>query len=255
MVSGLKIVFMIITILISIGLPIGLTIYMYKKYKIRIKAVLIGALMFFVFQGLLRIPIMTYIQKQDFYRNFAVRNMVVTILIIAFTAGLFETVGRYIGMKFFLRDSLEWKNGVAYGIGHGGIEAILLVGFTYIANLIVSILINSGSISSLSYSQLLNTGSDLFLAAGVERLFTILLHIALSLIVLYGIMYRKKLYILLCILIHTFVDFIGPLLAVKKVSAWGIEGFIAVVGVLSLIFIIRSGKMFKSAAASSSEEI
>lgn len=255
MVSGISILFITVTIIISIGFPIGLTIYMYKKYKIRIKAVLIGALMFFLFQGVLRIPLMTYIQTKNYYKNFAANNMIITLVIIAFTAGLFETAGRYLGLKVLLKDSHDWKNGVAYGIGHGGIEAILLVGITYIANLVLSILINTGNVSSLRYPQLLNISSDLFLAAGVERLCTIFLHIALSLIVLYGIMYRKKLYILLCLLIHTLVDFSVVLLSVKKVSTWGIEGVIIAIGIVSLIFIIKSKNMFKSAEQINNQRI
>ena len=244
MVSTLSILSMVVTVLISIGLPIILAIYMYRKYRAKMKAVLVGALMFIIFQGVLRIPLMTYIQTKGFYKDFAGRHMVITMLIIALTAALFETAGRYIGLKFLLKNDLEWKNGIAYGIGHGGIEAVMLVGISYAANLVLSILINTHNVSSLMYSQLIETRSDLFLAAGVERLVTIIFHIALSLIVLYAIMYRKKIYVLLCIALHTFVDFSAIFLSAKKVPVWGIEGCLVVIGILSLIYIIKSREIF-----------
>lgn len=244
MVSSLSIVFMVISLLISVGLPIGLVIYFYRKQKISIKAVLIGALMFFIFQGVLRIPIMSLVQSQSWYSKFAMENMILTIIIIGFTAALFETAGRYIGLRFLLKNKLERKNGIAYGIGHGGIEAILLVGTAYVANLVYSIMINTGSLSGTLIPQLISTPSDMFLAAGVERLFTIIFHIAMALLVTYGIMQKKKIYILYSLLLHTLVDSVIIILQVSGVSMWGIEACVALVGLLSLAFIIKSKNLF-----------
>lgn len=248
MVKSLSIIFMAVTLLISVGIPVVLTIYMYKKYKISIKAVFIGALMFFIFQGVIRIPVLSALQLTSWFRGVYSLYPVAVMFVIALTAALFETTGRYIGMKFILKDSLEWKNGVAYGIGHGGVEAILLVGMTYIANLIYSLLINTGLVNASGpINALVATRPDMFLAAGVERLFTMIFHIALSLIVLYGIMYKKRPFILLCILLHTLVDWIIPLIATNKADIWITEMFVAIIGILSFIFILKSKKMFEAA--------
>src|SRR3954453_12090483 len=37
-------------------------------------------------------------------------------------AGLFEEVGRYLGMRFLVKDTGNPGTAVAYGLGHGGIE-------------------------------------------------------------------------------------------------------------------------------------
>jgi len=244
MVSGLSIAFMIITFLLSVGFPAGLVIYFYRKQRISIKAVLVGALMFFIFQVIIRIPVLTVIQSQSWYSKFAAQNMVLTGIVIAFTAGLFETAGRYMGLRFLLKNMLDRKNGIAYGIGHGGIEAILLVGLTYIGNIVYSILINTGSVSSQLVPQLLNTPPELFLAAGIERIFTILFHIAAALLVAYGIMYNKKIYILYCLIFHTLLDGVAIILQIYKLPVWSIELWVAIAGLLSLAFIIKSKKMF-----------
>lgn len=244
MVSGISIAFMFVTLILAVGFPIGLVIYLYIKKRISIKAVLIGALMFFLFQIILRIPALVYIQSQGWYQVFAIQNTMLTVIIIAFTAALFETIGRYVGLKYLLKNKLERKNGIAYGIGHGGIEAILLVGITYVINIVYSILINTGVISSTLVPQLINTSPSLFLAAGIERVFAILFHIAAALLVTYGIMENKKIYIFYSFMLHFLLDGILVILQVSGVSVWGVELWVVFIGLMSLVFIIKSKNMF-----------
>lgn len=71
----------------------------------------------------------------------------------ALAAGLFEETGRLVAMKFFMKKNLDKGNALMYGVGHGGVEAILLVGLTYVNNIVISIMINTGTIQ-LSMSQL-----------------------------------------------------------------------------------------------------
>ncbi len=254
MVSYLSIFFMAVTFLLAVGFPTGLVIYFYKKQRISVPAVLVGALMFFVFQVITRIPALAVIQNQTWFKDFAAQNLILTGILIAFSAGLFETAGRFIGLRFLLRKKLDRKNGIAYGIGHGGIEAVLLVGLSYIGNIVYSIFINAGAVSSELVPQLLSTPPDWFLAAGIERVFTILFHIAAALLVTYGIMYNKKIYILYCLLLHTLVDGVAVILQIYKLPVWGIEGWVAVVGLLSLLFIVKSRRMFMIAPAGSKSE-
>jgi uncharacterized membrane protein YhfC len=214
-----------------------------------IMAVLVGILMFFISQEIIRIPILSIIQTTIWFRRAAILYPATVAFIVALTAALFETAGRYIGIKFMLKDKLEWKNGIAYGIGHGGIESLLFAGITAIANIIYSILINAGTVKPEgNLSALVGARPDLFLISGVERFFVIIFHIALSLIVLYGIMYGKKRFILYCIGMHTLVDFIIPLISSSINNAWLTEATIALVGILSFIFILKSKKMFNIAS-------
>lgn len=247
MVSTLAIVFMVISLLLSVGLPVGLMIFFYRKERISLKAVLVGALMFFMFQLVLRIPVLSFLQTQDWYISFVRQNTMNTLIAgiaIAFTAGLVETAGRYVGMRFLLRNILDRKNGIAYGIGHGGIEAVLLVGLSYVGNIIVSIMVNSGTLDSSLVSELLNSPPYLFLAAGLERVFAVLFHIAAALLVAYGIIFNKKMYILYSLLAHTLLDGMAVVAQIFKLPIWSIEIWIAVVGLLSLAYIIKSKKLF-----------
>lgn len=249
MVSSLSIVFMFVSFLLSVGFPLGLMIYFYRKWKISLFAVFTGALMFFLFQMVLRIPALTLIQMQSWYEAFARQYTVLTGVIIAFTAGLFETVGRYLGMRYMIKDRLSRENGIAYGIGHGGIEAVLLVGITYAANILYSLLINAGLVDGTLVPQLVELSPDIFLAAGIERVFAILFHIAAALLVAYGIMHRNFIYVLLSLLFHTLLDAVAVILQIYRLPIWGIEVWAAVVGLASLVFIIKSKGMFAPAEA------
>lgn len=243
-VNNLSIAFMVITFILSVGFPLGLVIYFYKKERISIKAVFIGALMFFLFQIILRIPALTFIQNQLWYQSFAVKNLALTVIMLAFTAALFETVGRFIGLRYILRKKLDRKNGIAYGIGHGGIEAILLVGLSYAANIIYSLLINAGVADSSLVPQLLSTPPSLFLLAGIERAFAILFHIAAALLVTYGIMKNKKIYIFYSFMFHFLLDGVLVVLQISGMPIWAIELWAALIGILSLVFIIKSKSIF-----------
>jgi uncharacterized membrane protein YhfC len=127
MVSMLALAGMIFSLALIFLVPLGLVVFFYRKEKIYLPAVLVGALVFLVFQLLTRIQLINYFSTMDWFAEMA-QNIVFLIFFFALTAGIFEEVGRYLGFKFLLKKHLSWKNGVAFGIGHGGFEAIALVG-------------------------------------------------------------------------------------------------------------------------------
>ena len=55
--------------------------------------------------------------------------------VLALTAALFEVVARF-GVAKILQKNINCEQGVAAGFGHGGIEAIVLIGMTYVNNLL-----------------------------------------------------------------------------------------------------------------------
>lgn len=247
MVSGLSIALMAITLLIVFVFPIGLWIYFYKREKISGIAVLVGALTFFVSQIVLRIPLLQLLQSQSFYAVIG-KNIWLNSLFLSLTAGIFEEMGRFLSFKFLLKNKLQWKNGIAFGIGHGGIEAIMLTGLTYLNNLIFSLMINSGAFEQISgtmspemsnyiISGLTGTNSFMFLVAGMERVFAIIAHIAFSMIVLYGVKYRKNIYVVFAILAHTLLNAPSVILS-HYFGLWG-EVYVLLFAVLSIVIIKR----------------
>jgi uncharacterized membrane protein YhfC len=248
---------MIFSLLVSTLLPIVLVVVLYIKKRISLAAVLVGALVFLVFQLLTRIPMLQMLSQVAWYRELS-QNLVLIALFLSFTAGLFEEVGRYIGMRLFMKNKLQIKNGVAYGLGHGGFEAIVLVGLTYINNLVLSLAINSGQFEStfgaplgasaeLIRQQLINTDPYLFAVAGLERMMTLVVQVALSLVVLLALRRKNLIYLVYAILLHMLVDFVVVIL-VNRVNVVVSEAAVFVFAVIGLVFILRLWKQEETPA-------
>lgn len=213
-----------ITLFISLLLPVLLLILFALKYRKQgiVSAWLLGAAGFFVTQILIRLPILTALQTQEWFLSFARNHLFLYAFSLAFTAGLFELAGRFAVAKLISK-KLTLPRSLAAGLGHGGIEAMLLIGMTYINNLVYILMINSGTFDAvlsqtaaagvdiqqleLIRTQLTGTAPSLFLLAGFERILAMVSHTAMSLLVCYGVAFRKILpCTLLCLAIHTCLD-------------------------------------------------
>ncbi|MDZ4132675.1 MAG: YhfC family glutamic-type intramembrane protease, partial [Dethiobacteria bacterium] len=243
----------VFSLLLIFMVPLGLVIYFYRKEKIYLPAVLVGALVFLVFQLLTRIPLINYFSTMDWFAEMA-QNIVFLIFFFALTAGIFEEIGRYLGFRFLLKKHLSWKNGVAFGIGHGGFEAIALVGTATINNLVTSIMINTGTFDTQVAPQLgemanylkqvlVETEPVMFFVAGVERMAALAIHIGLSVLVLYAVKKRKLFYLLAAIIIHGIINIPAVIYGPLNISIWLVEAYVIVFAVISIIFTKRSRPM------------
>ena len=220
-----------VVFLISTVLPLGVLALFGLKYRNRgiLVAWLIGAAGFFVTQILIRIPILTVLQTQDWFLNFSGNAPFLYAFSLAFTAGLFELAGRY-GVARILERKLDFHRSLAVGMGHGGIEAIVLIGSSYISNFAFIIMINTGTYDmlleearaaglsaaqleltirqlELIKEQLLTYSPGIFLLAGLERILAMICHVGMSMLVCYGVAHKKVVPCLLaCLAIHTGID-------------------------------------------------
>lgn len=255
-VSNVKLTFMIISAIISIVMPVVLAIIITKKYKASFLPIVVGAGVFIIFQILFRIPLLAKFEEMDWYQKLY-QNKILISLFLGLTAGMVEEIGRFIGFKILHKKKFyDYKNGIAFGIGHGGIEAILLVGLTYINNIVISSAINNGLYDSviavnmpdetaeLIKRQLMDTKRIMFLIGGVERIFAIIIQIALTLVVLYGVKYRKNIWVFIAILLHAVIDTPIALMSLNGVNVFIIEAYTMLCAVGGLIFIIRSKRLF-----------
>lgn len=262
MVSAFSLAAMFFTLLLSLFLPVGLLVYGYRRYRFSLKAFFVGAAVFILFQVASRIPLLVYLSSQPCYINLSANIFFTALVIGGFTAALFEECGRYLGFILILKNDLSWKNGLAYGLGHGGAEAILIVGLTYINNLVISLMINSGTFeqymaplmsadaaAALKW-QLITMPPSIFACAGVERALTLMIQIALSLIVLYAVKHRQPLYLLLAILLHTLLNAGAILLQDAGIHYWLIELYIAVFAAAALLLVVRSRPLIDRPARS-----
>ena len=78
--------------------PIILMIVLVAKQKIAPRPLLIGMLAFFVSQILLRVPILNVLSTQSWFLSFAQQQMILYLVLLSSTAGLFEESARLIGV-------------------------------------------------------------------------------------------------------------------------------------------------------------
>jgi len=247
----------IVNIVICFGLPIGCILYLLIAKKRAIIPVLVGAAVFVVFQLIIRIPLLQYVlPSMPWYADMLHRPWLIGIF-LGLTAGLFEEGGRYLGSRTLLKNRSRWIDGFAFGVGHGGIEAITLVGLTNISNLALALSINSGQFDQLAAQLPADVASqivsqltalqplDAYLA-GIERIFAFIIQIALSLLVLISVRERKLWIAGLAVLAHMLID--APMVILPEVfgaNIYQIEMFVAAVAVLALVFIILSRRAFR----------
>lgn len=213
-----------ITLFLSLVLPILVLIVMGIKNKGKgiWSAWFLGAAGFFISQIVVRLPLLNILSGMASFQSFAREHYFLYALLLAFTAGLFELAGRFAAAKF-LGKNRTFRRSLAAGLGHGGIESIILVGLTYINNLVYLFLIQSGAFDAMIAQTeamgvdsaqlvairdtLLQVSAPLFLAAGVERVLTMVSHAAMSVIVCYGVAVKRPLpWMLLCLGMHTLLD-------------------------------------------------
>ena len=153
--------------------------------------------------------------------------------VIALFPGVFEETGRLVAFKTVLKKRKNRETSISHGIGHGGTESIVLVGFSYISYISYAMLINTGEFQTLidqTAAQSQSQADALTTLAGqiaslttanvaaslAERFFSIVFHIGASIIVFYACKNkgRFKLYPL-AIILHTAMDFIPGLYAAE----------------------------------------
>ncbi|MBA3533912.1 MAG: YhfC family intramembrane metalloprotease [Ardenticatenales bacterium] len=118
------------------------------------------------------------------------------LLVLSITAGLFEESARYLVMSRFAKKVRNWREGVMFGAGHGGIEAMLIVGLGVI-NAIVFLSMGEAAIEQVratapeqvdlavkQLAELRDMAWWLPVIALYERVLAITFHIAASLLVM-----------------------------------------------------------------------
>ncbi len=234
-VSPVAMAGMVFSLIIAIGLPITLCVVAKKRLGGKLSAVFTGAAVFAVFvlglesvmhRLVLSTPLGTTISG----------NVWLYALYGGLAAALFEEFGRLVAMKWCMKRTLSRENAVMYGIGHGGLEAVLIVGLAYISNLATAIMINSGALTGQlaaldaataeatvqQLAALWQTAPGDFFLAGVERLSAITLHICLSYFVYRAVKYGEKRYFALALALHFAVD-AGTVIIMNYVSVYVLE--------------------------------
>lgn len=217
--SNLSAVCILFTFFVSLILPLAFLVFYALRHKKQgiWSAWLVGALGFFVPQILIRFPILTALSGMDGFVTFAQTHPWIYSFSLAFTAGLFEVVGRYAAARC-LNKNLTYRRALAAGLGHGGIEAMIITGLVYLNNIVYLVMLQTGSLDAqiaqaadptallAIKDSMLNTSWILFFLAGFERLLAMTCHVAMSLLVCYGVRRGKAAPTIFAFVMHVGMD-------------------------------------------------
>lgn len=246
-VPALSIAGMIFSLLISVGVPALLAYLAYKKLRASIKSMFVGAVTFIVFALILEQ--IFHVVMGNVFDDALTNNIWIRGVYGGLAAGVFEEIGRYLAMKFVIKNDLSKENSIMYGVGHGGIEAIIIAGLAAASNIVVSVLINTGrfeaTLSTLTdevreqtitqISALWTSPSYVFFLSGIERLSAIAIHICFSYLVYLAVKNKKVFFFFIAILLHAIFDFSAVVLAELSTAIVVEIVLIVMAGLLSFI--------------------
>jgi uncharacterized membrane protein YhfC len=171
-------------------------------------------------------------------------------LYVGLLTGFFEVALIWMFIRYTKLGDVSWKQMLAFGIGFGGLEA-LLIGLSSLANGITALTIPS-ALPTASLEQLALTSNPLFGLAPIwERFFTILIHILSSLLIFYSVRRLQPRWFWTAFVYKTLLDAVavfGQFWGLNDLGRlWAIEGFIFIWGLVGLLGIqvlrFRSSEM------------
>ncbi len=236
-------------IVFEIIFPLLVGYFIHRRFGVRWKIFLYGALVFLLSQLITRVPA---VQVAQIFLAPALQSsqtlLYVWFVVLALTAGLFEEVGRYLGYRFLVKDEKTWQAGLMFGAGHGGLESMVLVGGLALLGLInvLALALTDFSAMNLPPEQLAQIDAArqqiaalewwMPLLGAYERFITIFFQIALSILVLQTFLKNSWLWLVAAILLHALVDLVTILLA-RQLSPLQIEGLLTLTLPLSFAII------------------
>ena len=221
-------VFYIISISLCILIPIILAVVLRRRFRVSWLLFGVGSLTFIGSQ-VVHLPLNSLLTKIGILPSSTDTAWLIaqTAIVLGLTAGICEELARFVGYTI-LKKARRAEDGLMLGIGHGGIEAMILVGILSAGSFAQLFFLRSVDLQTLNLAQdqllqvqkaldAFNQPAVVGLFPLVERLIAMTLHIILSMMVLYAFQQNKRIWVLWAILYHAIVDAIAVVLVINEI--------------------------------------
>lgn len=252
--------------ILAILIPIAaVIIFKLKNKAVKLRYFFIGAGTFIVFALILE-QVLHYFMLPTIQSSGTAFYVLYGVL----CAGIFEETGRFFAFKLFCKKENDPRASIMYGLGHGGTEAIILVGVTMISYAVTALTINAfgteAIFGALPADQRLTaemqiaelarfdmTGALLSLA---ERVLAIVLHTSLSVVVFASIKMKGKLWLYpAAIALHALFDVPAALYQRGVIASTGVLELLLLAADIVLVFVtVKIYKAMKAELSERSEE-
>lgn len=231
---------MVLVMLLTIVVPVGGMVVLHRRGG-SWKSFLVGAGTFVLFAMVLE-PVLHKLVLASGLGAVVRGNVWLYGLYGGLAAGLFEETGRFLAFRYVLRHTPGRVTALSYGLGHGGIEAFLLVGLTMAANLSLGLAYAGGAAlpeeTAAMAETLVSTPVVMFLWAGFERLTAMALHVSLSVLVCASVRTGRRWLFPAAVLLHAAVDF-AAVVSGAYLPVAATEGLVLLVTVLAAAWAAR----------------
>jgi uncharacterized membrane protein YhfC len=243
---------LIVSAILSVVWPVAIFLVCRGRMTLAARNVLVGAAVFLVFSQVLEKALHVYLLKANpTTAAWLQTHRLAFALYGCVAAGLFEEVGRYLGMRLLVRPTGNPGTAVAYGIGHGGIEAVLIGTIAAAQLFLFATMLNAGRLETAlapalapdAVAHLRATLEHLsivtVMSGAVERLIAVLIQIALSLVVWRAVERRHFGILALAVALHALIDFPAGLVQAGLIPALFVEILLLIGGVFLIAFFLR----------------
>lgn len=237
--------------LFAFALPIGTLLWWRGTHGAKLTPFFVGALAFVLFALVLEPMLHRFCVMGDNAVARAINaNPYLYMLYGGLAAGVFEETGRYVSFRLLLRKQRfpERDTAVVYGVGHGGIEAMLLLGVTYGLYAATALFLRSGNyVAALALAggeagdvammlgRLSQLTPGLCAVAMIERASAFVLQIALSCFVFLAARDRaQRSWFPFAIALHAVADMPAALYQRGMLPLWATELWLAVFALYAL---------------------
>jgi len=250
MVSTQSIAGLCLSLAIAVFAPFVVFIVYRRRATLSLRNVAVGAAIFILFALVLEPALHVFVLRGNpASAAFFHVHRLAFALYGALAAGVFEESGRYLGLRFAVKPTGNPGTALAYGLGHGGAESILIGVFGIAQGIVFAILMNKGKLDTALAAlhlpapaamkvrdSLIHLTFGLSVVGGVERLIAIALQIALSFIVWNAVQTRRASIVVVAVGLHMFADLGAALLQAGLVSSiavaegWALLGLVVTAG-------------------------
>ncbi|MBM4459690.1 MAG: YhfC family intramembrane metalloprotease [Chloroflexi bacterium] len=243
-------------------LPILLGWRLRRRYGVSWAIFGVGALTFIASQ-VVHLPLNWALGLLGGGRGVALWPLAAMALVAGLSSGVCEEGARWLVLRFFLKRTRGWRPALQFGAGHGAAEAIIF-GLLALLTTIQMLALRSLDLTAV---QLPGATADQVRAAlaqfwgqpwympavaGLERVFALMIHVALAVLVMRSFTHRNLLYLAAAIGVHTAVN-TWAVWAMRTVGALWVEVGVAVMALALLWLTSRLHDKPAEAAAVAAE--
>lgn len=232
-----------LSVIIIFSLAVGLGIFLTRKYNLGWRLYWIAAALYVVAQ-IFHIPFNLILNQ--LFRSGVLPlppeqyQLLFSAVIAGLSAALFEEIVRYAGLRWWAKDARRWSQGLLFGSGWGGIEA-MFVGAIILLNFLIFAALRTQDLSGLIPPDQLapiQAASTAYwsipwyfsMLGALERALVIPIQIALTIIILQVFTRGQSRWLWFAIAWHWLLD----LVAVYGVNTWGPYVVEALIGLMTL---------------------